>query len=181
MARKKKHKTSLLEQLNTFPNLPTRERVAKGGVTIKSNIGIVDEPMRIDKLLKNGIIDEIQHLYGMQVTTYWMIANRPFLRTPSYEPRIGKTHSSLEYINLSRMSAEDMLYKTMDALNARERTLISKICFEEMAAIDAGRSIGLPVNGITSYVRAAFDALGDALAAMRAFRREQEKKKEAAQ
>ncbi|HEU5046251.1 MAG TPA: hypothetical protein VFT64_00240 [Rickettsiales bacterium] len=176
MARRKKHNKALLKQLDGYPNLPTQERIVKGGVLIRNNIGIVDEPLRIDKLLRNGIIDEMQHLYGLQIITYWTIANRPFLRGPSYEPRIGKTHSSLEFINLSRMSAEDKLYKTMDALNARERNLISKICFEEIAAIDAGRSMGLPVNGITVYVRAAFDALGNALSSMRTFCREQEKK-----
>ena len=53
-----------------------------------------------------------------------------------------------------------------------------KICFEEMAAIAAGRALGLPVNSITAYVSEAFDALGNALANMRAVRKALEEKEE---
>lgn len=176
MARKKKHKKSLPCMIKQFPNLPTYERMLQGGISIRNNAGLVDDPIRIDKLLKNGIIDEMQHLYGLQIITYWTIANRPFLRTASYEQRIGKgSMSGLEFINISRMSAEDKFYKTMEFLNERERLLISKICFDEMAAIDAGRAIGLPVNSITSFVRDAFNVLGNALSRTRDFSRKIEK------
>ena len=158
-----------------FPNYPTCERMQHNHVSIRNNIGLVDDPLRIDKMLKNGIIDEMQHLYGLQIITYWHIANRPFIRTASYEQRIGKGHGSFEFINISRMSAEDKFYKTMAFLSERNRALISKICFDELPAIEAGRSMGLPVNSITVYVRAAFDALGDALSAMRDFKKQQEK------
>lgn len=43
-----------------------------------------------------------------------------------------------------------------------------------MAAIAAGRQLGLPVNSITVYVHDAFDALGEALSAMRKYKRELE-------
>lgn len=156
-------------------NLPTKERINKGGIRICNNIGMQDNPLRIDKLMRNGIIDEMQHLYGMQIITCWMIANRAFIRAASYEMRIGKIMPNLDFINLSRMSAEDKFHKTMALLNERERALISKICFDEMGAIEAGRSIGLPVNNITVYVRAAFDALGNALSEIRRQKREMEK------
>jgi len=169
--RNKKIKPSLFEK---FPNIPTRERINHGGISIRSNIGLVDDPLRIDKLLKNGIIDEMQHLYAMQIITYWRISNRPFIRTSSYEPRIGRLMPDFDYFNVSRMGAEDKFYKTMSYLNERDRGLISKICFEELPAIEAGRTLGLPVNSITSYLRFAFDALGDALAKMRDFRKELE-------
>lgn len=165
MGRKKNGKKEILTTKTSDHalNLPTVERMLKGDVRIRSNAGLVDEPMRIDKLLNNRIIDEMQHLYGIQITTYWMIANRPFMRTASYEQRVGKVLPGFDYINISRMSAKDKFYKTMEFLDARDRALISKIYFEEMGAIEAGRSLGLPVNSITVYVRAAFDALGNAL------------------
>lgn len=175
MRRKKKQKRELPELTNQLQNLPTQERIAKGGIRIRGNMGLDEEPLRIDKLFRNGIIDEMQHLYGMQIITYWMIANRPFIRTASYEQRIGRIMPSLEFIQLSRMSAEDKFYKTMSLLTERERALIRKICLEETPVIEAGRSIGLPVNSITTYVRSAFDALGNALSQMRAFKKEMER------
>jgi len=179
---KKKKKVKKQQNLALkFPNLPTRERVSHGYVSICNNIGLAEDPLRIDKLLKNGIIDEMQHLYGLQIITYWHIANRPFIRTASYEQRIGKGYSPMEFINISRMSAEDKFYKTMEFLSARDRLLVSKLCFDEMPAIEAGKSMGLPVNSITVYVRSAFDALGNALAQMRAFRKAQEKEQEEAE
>ena len=178
MARKKKtgKKNALARKLQG--NLPTQERILKGDISIRGNIGLVDEPMRIDKLLYNGVIDEMQHLYGMQIITYWLIANRPFIRTASYEQRIGKSPQGAEHIHISRMGAEDKFYKTMAFMSERERALIRKICLEEIGAIEAGRSIGLPVNSITAYVRSAFDALGHALSRMRDFRRERERAEE---
>lgn len=161
-----------------FPNLPTPERVGHGGISIRSNIALDSDPLRIDKLLKNGIIDEMHHLYGMQIITYWHIANRPFIRTASYEQRIGKTLGNFEFINITRMSAEDKFHKTMAFLTERERGLITRICFDELPAIEAGRSLGLPVNSITVYVRDAFDALGNALGRMRDFRKAMEKERE---
>lgn len=174
MARKKSPKKYPLKVLE-HPYFPTRERMSKGTVSIRGDLWQAEDPIRIDKLLRNGIIDEMQHLYGMQIITYWLIANRPFIRTASYEQRIGKTPgNSFEFLAISRMSAEDKFYKTMEFLNTRERSLITKICFEEAGAIEAGKSLGLPVNSITLYVRAAFDALGDALARMRKFKKEME-------
>jgi hypothetical protein len=81
-------------------------------------------------------------------------------------------------INLSRMSAEDQFYKAMSFLRPREHELICRICFKEQGAIEAGRGMGLAINGITAHVRAAFDALGEALSRMRDARRELERKKE---
>ena len=176
MARKKlKKQIQLIDSLK-FPNLPTQERIKKGGVRIKNNIGQVDEPLRIDKLLKNAIIDEMQHLYGIQIITLWTIANRPFLKASKYEPNPIRCAPSFEFINISRMSAEDKFHKVMGFLSKRNEQLISKICFEELPAIEAGKSLGLPINSITVYVRSAFDALGDALAKMRSVKKELEKK-----
>ncbi len=174
MARKRKPKNMLLGATDKLPNLPTHERMKKGHISIRNNIGLADDPLRIDKLLKNGIIDEMQHLYGMQIITYWTIANRPFIRSASFEPRIGRLMPNFDHINISRMSAEDKFYKTMGFLSERDRGLISKICFNEIAAIEAGRSMGLAVNSITIYVRHAFEALGNALAKMREFKKETE-------
>jgi len=177
MPRKKKTKNSPISVVR-LPNLPTQERMDKGYISIRDNIGLEEDPLRIDKLLKNAIIDEMQHLYGMQIITYWRIASRPFIRTASYEPRIGKIMPSFDAINISRMSAEDKFYKVFALLNEQNRQLITKICFEELPAIEAGKQIGLPINSITMYVRAAFDALGDALAKMRQQKRQMEKEKE---
>jgi hypothetical protein len=180
MTKNKKSKKISYESLiaTKFPNLPTKERKQHGHVSIRQNIGLVDDPLRIDKMLKNGVIDEMQHLYGMQIITYWHIANRPFIRTASYEQRIGKTFGDFQFINISRMSAEDKFYKTFSFLNDRDKSLISKICFDELPAIEAGKSIGLPINSITTYVRNAFDNLGEALTKMRDFRKEMEKEPE---
>jgi hypothetical protein len=172
MARKKKNRKSLT-LAERYPNLPTQQRMAHGGIRIRNNIAQVDEPLRIDKMLKNQVIDEMQHLYGMQIITLWTIANRPFLRAMKYEQRTNKT-ANFEFINLSRMGAEDQFHKTLGFMRERDRELIAKICFEELGAIEAGRQLGLPVNSITVYVRAAFDALGNALARMRDFKKELE-------
>jgi hypothetical protein len=165
--RKKKDITAVY-----YPNLPTRERFAHGRITIRNNIAQVSEPLRIDKLLSNGIIDEMQHLYGMQIITLWTIASRAFIKANNYENKSGSHIPDFEHINLSRMNAEDQFYKTIGFLKKRDHDLIYKICFEEMAAIKAGRQLGLPVNSITVYVRDAFDALGEALAKMRELKKE---------
>jgi hypothetical protein len=180
MARNKKQTKIAKAALHAlkFPNLPTAERAKWGDVSIRNNIGLVDDPLRIDKLLRNGIIDEMQHLYGMQIITYWHIANRPFIRTASYEQRIGRVVGNFEFINITRMSAEDKFYKTFAFLSERDRGLISKICFDELPAIEAGKSLGLPINSITVYVRNAFDNLGEALSKMRDFRKTMEKTEE---
>jgi len=176
MTRKKKKKDKYSAE--KYQNLPTRERLSRGGITIHNNAAKVDEPLRIDKLRNNEIIDEMQHLYGLQILTLWTIANRPFLKTTQFEQRTGSRIVSFEHINLTRMTAEEQLFKTMGYLRKRDHDLICKICFEEMGAIEAGRDMGLPINSITVYVRAAFDALGDALAQMREVKRELERKKE---
>jgi hypothetical protein len=171
--KKKKKKRQKSYIAGRYPNLPTKERLARGGITIRNNIGQVDEPLRIDKLLSGGVIDEMQHLYGMQIITLWTIASRPFLKAMQYEHRSGQM-PNFEFINISRMSAEDQFYKTMGFLRKREHMLISKICFEEKGAIEAGREMKLPINSVTVYVRAAFDALGDALAKMRDIKKSME-------
>ncbi len=175
MGRKKKRKQQGCKTKTIYENLPTIERLRHGGITIRSHIAQVDESLRIDKLLTGGIIDEMQHLYGMQIITLWTIARRPFLKSIQYERTASAPSGHFELIHLGRMSAEDQFYKTMGYLCKRDHDLISKICFEEIAAIAAGRQLGLPVNSITVYVRAAFDALGDALARMRDLKKALEK------
>lgn len=174
MPKMKSNKKSNINIKKQSNEMPTHERLKRGGIVIRDNIAQAEEPLRIDKLLKNGIIDEMQHLYGMQIITYWMTANRPFLATMKYERVGGRTIDS-DYVCLSRMGAEDMFHKTMARLNERERELIRRICFDEQGALEAGRALGLPVNGVTQYVRMAFDALGDALAAVRDLRKTLEK------
>jgi hypothetical protein len=167
MAQKKQKKRKLPKALASHL-LPTEERMRVGDIVIRNNRGVAEEPLRIDKLLANGIIDEMQHLYGMQIITLWTIASRPFLKAIQYEARTGGSFApNFEQINLSRMSAEDQFYKTMRQLSARDHGLIRRICLEEMAAIAAGKELGLAINSVTVYVRAAFDALGNALAQMR--------------
>lgn len=175
MTRKKKQKKSGGAFKARDLHLPTQERMNHGSVIIRNNIAYADDPLRIDKLLKNGIIDEMQHLYGMQIITLWNIASRPFLKAAQYEPRHLMRLPDFNHINLSRMGAEDQFYKVMSLLKAREHELICRICFKEQAVIEAGRGMGLPVNSITVYARAAFDALGDALARMRDQKRAMEK------
>jgi len=175
MARRKKAKKSGKKTGKAFENLPTEERLRHGGILIRSNRAEAEDPLRIDRLLKNDVIDEMQHLYGMQIITLWTIASRPFLKSMRYEHRTGMRLPDFDHINLSRMSAEDQFYKTMGFLKPRAHELVRRICFEEQGAIAAGRAMGLPVNGITSYVREAFDGLGDALAKMRELRRALEK------
>jgi len=176
MARKKKK--SKLNLAERYPNLPTKERMSRADITVRNNIGHVDEPLRIDKLLKNAVIDEMQHLYGMQIITLWTIATRPFIQAMKYEQRTNARIPSFEFINISRMSAEDQFHKTMGYLRTRDRELIAKICFEEKGAIEAGRELKLPVNSITVYLRSAFDALGNALGRMRDMKKAMEKPKE---
>lgn len=156
-------------------NLPTLERLTHGGIIVRNNIAQAEDPLRIDKLFKNAIIDEMQHLYGMQIITLWNIASRPFLKAMQYEPRSLTRLPDFDFINVSRMSAEDQFYKTMRFLKPREHDLIFRICIQEQGAIEAGRALKIPINSITSHVRFAFDALGDALARMRDEKRALEK------
>lgn len=175
MGRKRLQKTTE-KRISPQPageNAPTRERIRRGGVTLKSGGAQVEDPLRIDKLLKAGILDEMQHLYGLQIITLWHVCQKPQLRATRYEPVRGQ-RPDFTHMALGRMGAEDLFYKTMGRLNRRDHGLISKICFEEMAAIAAGRSLALPVNSITAYVRAAFDALGNALAESRKMKKELE-------
>lgn len=160
-----------------YQNLPTQERMKRGDVAIRKGCINVEDPLRIDKLFANGIIDEMQHLYGLQIITLWTITHRPNLRSIRYDPsHVRGTRPDMGGIALGRMSAEDQFYKTMAALRPRPHDLIVKICFEEMAAIAAGRQLGLPVNSITVYVRDAFDALGEALSSMRKHKKELEER-----
>ena len=179
MARKSKAKKKSAATVEKLLNLPTAERVRHGGIVVRGNIAHAEDPLRIDKLLKNGIIDEMQHLYGMQITTLWTIANRPFLKAAQYEPRHLMRLPDIAMINISRMSAEDKFHKAMGFLRPRDHELVCRICFKEEAAIAAGRAMGLAVNSITTYVRAAFDALGDALARMRDHNRDIERREQA--
>jgi hypothetical protein len=159
-------------------NLPTEERMRRGDIVVRNSRAHAEHPLRIDKLFAGSIIDEMQHLYGMQIITLWTIASRPFIKAVQYEHKTSSSAPDLEYINLSRMGAEDQFYKTMGYLRPREHELICRICFKEQGAIEAGRAMGLAINGITSYVRDAFDALGDALAKMRELKRGLEKRHE---
>jgi len=177
MAKKKVKKlptTITPDAAERYRNLPTPERFARSSITVRSNIAQEDEPLRIDKLLRNGIIDEMQHLYGLQIITLWNITQRPRMKTSSFERVSGARMPDFDYINISRMSAEDQFYKTMGLMTKRNHDLICKICFEEKGAIEAGMSLKLPVNSITAYVRCAFDKLGDALAKMRRIKKELE-------
>jgi hypothetical protein len=175
MARRKKPKKNDIKVNKNQENLPTAERLRRGGIVVRNHRAEVEDPLRIDRLLKNGVIDEMQHLYGMQIITLWMIASRPFLKSMQYEQRTMVRLPDFDQINLSRMGAEDQFYKTMGFLRPRQHELICRICFREQGAIEAGRQMGLAVNGITSYVREAFDALGNALSRMREVKRALEK------
>jgi len=168
-----KKRAIILNSAERNINLPTPERRAKGSISVHNNIARADEPLRIDKLYRSGVIDEMQHLYGVQIITLWTTASRPLLKTMRYE-RIGSSLMPGDFINISRMSAEDQLRKTLGFLCKRDYTLIGKICFEEQGAIEAGRSLKLPVNSITHYVCGAFDKLGEALARMRDFKKKLE-------
>jgi hypothetical protein len=181
MTRKKKPKKKNPAVLENALNLPTVERLRHGGIVLRSNKAQAVDPLRIDKLLKNAVIDEMQHLYGIQIITLWNIASRPFLKAMQYEPRTLVRLPDFDHINLTRMGADDQFYKTMSFLKPRDHELICRICFKEQGAIEAGRSMGLPINGITSYVRAAFDALGNALSQMRDHKRTLEKQVEDAE
>lgn len=172
MGKKKNKKVQKVAALN-LEHFPTRERFARGDITIRSNIAQAEEPLRIDKLLAGGVIDEMQHLYGLQIITLWTITTRPMLRATRYDPSMGRGgRFDSTRLAVGKMSAEDQFYKTMSLLRPRAHDLIVKICFEEQGAIAAGRALGLPVNGITSYVREAFDALGNALSEMRRYKKD---------
>ena len=94
-------------------------------------------------MLANGVIDETQHLYGMQIVTLWTIASRPFIKAIQYEQRSHTRLPDFAMINLSRMGAEDQFYKTMSLLRHREHELICRICLHEQGAIEAGRALKL--------------------------------------
>lgn len=158
-----------------YANLPPAHRLARGDLAFHKGILQAEDPLRIDKLLKAGVIDEMQHLYGLQIITLWTITHRPMLRSTRYDPSMVRgTRPDMHRMALGKMSAEDEFYKTMSLLRPRPHGLISKICFEEKGAIEAGKELKLPINAITVYVRDAFDALGEALSAMRNYRKELE-------
>lgn len=174
MVKQRKNKTPRVATLH-YANLPTQERFKQGDITIRNSVALAEDPLRIDKLFANGIIDEMQHLYGLQIITLWTITTRPLLRSTRYDPSMVRGYRlDHSHLLISRMSAEDQFYKTMSLLAKRPHDLIAKICFEEKAAIAAGREMGLPVNSITVYVRDAFDALGNALSEMRRYRKQLE-------
>jgi hypothetical protein len=171
--KKKARKQAALPQETVWP---TQERLKRGGIGVQDNVARAEEPLRIDRLLKNNVIDEMQHHYGLQFITLWTIAQRPRIRGMRYEPRIGDSRTiDANQINISRMNAEDQFYKVVMHLRPRDYALLGKICFEELPAIAAGRALGLPVNGITAYVRDAFDQLGEALVLMRKMRKHLER------
>jgi hypothetical protein len=201
------------EKAQRVRNLPAAERYVKGGITVKNNMAKVDEPLRIDKLRKNGIIDEMQHLYGLQIITLWTIAQRPFTGMMQYgdTPR-GSGVAIPELTNITRMDGNDQFYKTMlylafprsnamqDAgkryLDAKRRKhgremlqaekdmdrifsrrnkahdIIGMICFKEMGVVETGKALKISARDLLHDVRDAFDRLGDALAKMRAKRKE---------
>jgi len=79
----------------------------RGGLTMTT----ITDPLRIDKMLTAKIIDENQHLSGLQIITLWTIANRPLCGAMSYgEQRSGFKH---ELGQINRMTAEDQFYRTM--------------------------------------------------------------------
>lgn len=59
----------------------------------------------------------------------------------------------------------------MECMNTQDRSVINTICFEETGAIAVGRNLGVPMNNITVYVQAAYEALGDAISRMRDFKK----------
>jgi hypothetical protein len=84
----------------------------KGGVT---SVQIINT-LRIDILLADKVINEMQHLYGKQVITLWHIAQRPFMGAMNYDST-GREQEAppgmLEDINLTRMDGATQFYKTM--------------------------------------------------------------------
>jgi hypothetical protein len=201
------------ERAQRVRNLPTVERYSKEDITIKNNMAKIDEPLRIDKMRKNGIIDEMQHLYGLQIITLWTIAQKPFTGMMQYgdTPR-GSGQPVPELTNISRMEGGDQFYKTMlylafprsnamrDAgkryMDAKRRKdgramlkaekemdrifsrrnkahdIVASICFDELGVVETGRALKIPVRDLLEEVRGAFDRLGNALAKMRAKRKQ---------
>jgi len=79
----------------------------RGGLTLTK----IDDPLRVDKLLTNGIIDEAQHNSGLQLIALWMIANRPLCGSMNFgEERVGFKHNDSQ---VQRMTAEDQFFRTM--------------------------------------------------------------------
>jgi hypothetical protein len=102
------------ERAQRVRNLPTAERYAKGGITVKNNMAKVDEPLRIDKLFKNGLLDEMQHLYGLQIITLWTIAQKPFTGMMQYGDKPRSSGQPVpELVNITRMEGGDQFYKAM--------------------------------------------------------------------
>lgn len=120
-----------------------------------------------------GIVDEMQHLYGLQITTLWTIAQRPFMGAMAYEVRTDG--SVVEDTTIVRMDGADQFYKTMSFLHKKEHDLVALICFEELGCIEAAAQVGIAVNNATVHVRHAFDCLGEALSQMRSIKKSLQK------
>jgi hypothetical protein len=65
--------------------------------------------------------------------------------------------------------------KEMDRIFSRRNKahdIIASICFDELGVVETGRVLKIPTRSLLGEVRDAFDRLGDALAKMRAKRKE---------
>ena len=109
----------------------------KGGVKTHK----MTDPLRIDKLLKNGVIDESQHDYGTQIIALWSIASKPLIGSMKYTD--VRTIYNIESGEVSRMTAEDQFFRTMlyltmpslDYLAEMHRNLMKPLSRKERHAL----------------------------------------------
>lgn len=158
-------------------NFPTKERVKKSTIEVFKTWGSKHEtvkekdPLRIDKLLSNHIIDEWQHAYGMQIITLHIIANAKLAGTSKMDdmPRIP---ASAEAITLDRITATDRYNMTMKLMCGQMPAyweVIAKLCFDELHMDPALKKAGFRTHrNQPQIVQDAFDLLGDCLQEMRA-------------
>ena len=152
----------------------------RGGVSIVQQ----ENPLRIDKLLNNGVIDGVQHSNGLLFIRLSMAVGRQFLSAMRYpESPPDDTDKSIIASNIDgamagRMDAESSFRIIIANIpKRRDYDIVSNICLHEMTATDAVHDAEPSVkrDNKTVYVRNAFDVLGNAIRIMREKRKELEK------
>jgi hypothetical protein len=215
LAHKEARATRGLEYRLQHADSHTIGGLEKGGNSVIK----IDNPLRIDKLLNAGAIDETQHHHGMQIIALWNIANKPLCGSMQYSDL--RLVPNIEGGQIGRMTAEDQFYRTMMYLSRphvdhlaelrreliktfsrRERRSLIKqmeiiesvnkkahkrshdfivsICFDEMGVLETAKILGVAINDAVDCSRRAFDALGEALAKMRSYRKDLQKRSDAA-
>lgn len=152
-------------------NLPTKERIQHGGMEY-GGTGRGEQPvaravdsLRIDELLRLGLINEMHHIYGKQLIT-WHIAIH---RRPSIWDEVRIPNRSTESAIVERITAVDMYNGTVTRLKSRSHEIIRGMCIDEITVRQMCRQQRIRNSHAGMYLVEAFEDLGDAIASMREY------------